>query len=180
MWSPIASRRAVVLTALRSILVVAGLVFAYYELPMDKPFSGEHGVVLVLGLIAVGLVLVLQVRAITHSTHPRLRAVDALASTVPPFLLLYSAAYYLMERGHVNNFGQPMTRTDALYFAITVFSTVGFGDIAPLSQTARLIVVTQMIGDLLLLSLAARVIVGAVQEGVRRQVRMGEDEPPNG
>ena len=136
--------------------------------------------VLVLGLIAVAVVLILQVRAIRHSPHPRLRAVDALTSTVPPFLLLYAAAYYLMDRGHVNNFGTPMTRTDALYFAVTVFSTVGFGDIAPVSQTARLIVVTQMIGDLLLLSLAARVVIGAVQEGVRRQVRMSEDEPPNG
>ena len=180
MWTPIASRRAVVLTALRSTLVITGLVVAYYELPLDKPFAGEHGVVLVLGLMGVAALLVFQVRAITHSPHPRLRAVDALASTLPPFLLLYSTAYYLMEHSQVTNFKQPMTRTDALYFAVTVFSTVGFGDIAPLTQAARIVVTTQMIGDLLLLSLAARVVVGAVQQGVRRQVHMGEDEPPNG
>jgi hypothetical protein len=32
----------------------------------------------------------------------------------------------------------------------------------------------------MLIGFAARVVVGAVQEGVRRQVRVGEDEPPNG
>jgi hypothetical protein len=178
MWTAIASRRAVVLTALRSTLVVAGLVFAYYKLPMDKPFAGEHAVGLVVGLIGVAVLLVFQVRAIAHSPHPRLRAVDALASTIPPFLLLYAATYYLMEHGQVGNFKEPMTRTDALYFAVTVFSTVGFGDIAPVSQVARIVVVTQMIGDLLLIGLAARVIVGVVQAAVQRQAR--EDEPPNG
>ena len=29
-----------------------------------------------------------------------------------------------------------MTRTDALYFVVTVFATVGFGDITPVSETA--------------------------------------------
>ncbi|HET9168493.1 MAG TPA: potassium channel family protein [Actinospica sp.] len=165
-----AGRRVVVLTMLRTVLVVAGLVVAYYELPMDKPFGGGYAVALVLGLAAITALLVWQVRAIARSPHPRLRAVDALASSVPPFLLLYAAAYYLMERGEAGSFAQPITRTDALYFAVTVFSTVGFGDIAPHSQAARIVVVTQMIGDLLLIGLAARVVVGAVQEGVRRNL----------
>ncbi|HTJ71605.1 MAG TPA: potassium channel family protein [Actinospica sp.] len=156
--------------------VVAGLVAAYYELPMDRPFSGGYAVGLVLGLVAIGLLLVWQVTVIVHSPHPRLRAVEALVSTVPPFLLLYSAAYYLMERGHSDDFLQHLTRTDALYFAATVFSTVGFGDIAPHSQAARLVVVTQMMGDLLLIGIAARVVVGAVQEGVRRQLGDGDGD----
>lgn len=148
-----AGRRAVALTVARSLLVVAGLVAAYYELPLDRPFAGAHAAALVLGLIGIGVLLAWQVTVIAHSPHPRLRAVDALVSTVPPFLLLYSAAYFLLERGHAASFAQPMTRTDALYFAVTVFSTVGFGDIAPHSQAARIIVTTQMVGDLLLLGL---------------------------
>ena len=164
------TRRAAILTILRTSLVSAGLVVAYYELPMDRPFRGGYAVALVLGLCGVGLLLVWQVRAITQADHPRLRAVDTLATTVMPFLLLYAAAYYLLERAEIRSFAQHMTRTDALYFTVTVFSSVGFGDIAPHSQTARIVVVTQMVGDLLLLGLAARVVVGAVQAGVRRQL----------
>jgi Ion channel len=168
----VVGRGAVVLTVGRSLVVVAGLVVGYYELPMDRPFVGGHAVALVLGLIGIGVLLAWQVTVIAHSPHPRLRAVDALVSTVPPFLLLYSAAYFLLEHGQVASFAKPMTRTDALYFTVTVFSTVGFGDITPHSQAARIVVVTQMLGDLLLIGLAARVVVGAVQEGLRRQ--MGE------
>ena len=45
---------------------------------------------------------------------------------------------------------------------------MGFGDITPVSQSARLVVTAQMILDLLVLGLGIRVFVWAVQLG-RRQ-----------
>ena len=41
-----------------------------------------------------------------------------------------------------------LTRTDALNFTVTVFATVGFGDLAPASRMARLVVTTQILLDL--------------------------------
>jgi hypothetical protein len=67
------------------------------------------------------------------------------------------------------SFSEGMSRTDALYFTMTVFSTVGFGDISPRSQTARLLVTGQITANLLLLGVAARVLVNAVEEGRRAQ-----------
>ncbi|MBR7828463.1 two pore domain potassium channel family protein [Actinospica sp. MGRD01-02] len=168
--SPPAGRLLVLRTAARTLAVIAGLVVAYYKLPMDKPFDGAYAVGLVLGLVGVAVLLAWQIRGIVNSPHPRLRAVDALASTLTPFLLIYAAAYYLMERSNPADFTQLLTRTDALYFTVTTFSTVGFGDITAHTEAARVIVITQMIGDLLLVGLAARVVVGAVQEGMRRRV----------
>lgn len=40
---------------------------------------------------------------------------------------------------------EPLTKIDALYFAVTLSTTVGFGDIHPVTQFARLIVTLQMI-----------------------------------
>jgi hypothetical protein len=74
-----------------------------------------------------------------------------------------------MARAHAAAFTQSMTRTDALYFAITMFSTVGLGDIAPTSEPARIVVMVQMLGDLALVGFAARVVVGAVQVGLKQQ-----------
>lgn len=71
-------------------------------------------------------------------------------------------------------------RSDALYFTMTVFSTVGFGDITPVSEPARLLITGQMAVDLVLIGVAARVLVGAVQEGVRQRNRAaggGENGP---
>jgi voltage-gated potassium channel len=50
-----------------------------------------------------------------------------------------------------------------LYFTVTVFSTVGFGDIFPASEAARLLVTAQMILNLIVLGLGVRLIVGAAQ-----------------
>jgi len=58
-----------------------------------------------------------------------------------------------------------MTRTNALYFTVTVFATVGFGDITANAEAARLLVTGQMILDLIIIGVGARVIVGAITRG---------------
>jgi hypothetical protein len=93
----------------------------------------------------------------------RPRAIEALATSVPLFLLLFASAYVVMAKLSAGNFSQPLTRTDALYFTVTVLATVGFGDITAKTQTARLVVTAQMIADLVVIGLAIKVIVGAVQ-----------------
>ena len=62
-----------------------------------------------------------------------------------------------------------------MYFTVTVFSTVGFGDITAVSQPARLLVTSQMILDLVVLGLGIRVLVGAVEVGRKQQSTPRDD-----
>ena len=62
-----------------------------------------------------------------------------------------------------SHFGGHLSHTDGLYFTVTVFSTVGFGDITAKTETARLVVTEQIIADLIILGVAIQVIVGAVR-----------------
>ena len=62
-----------------------------------------------------------------------------------------------------------MTRTDALYFTVTVFATVGFGDIVATSEGARVLVMGQMIVDVIIIGIGAKIIVDAVRHGRERQ-----------
>ena len=57
---------------------------------------------------------------------------------------------------------------------MTIFSTVGFGDISATSQSARLVVTSQMILDLLLLGIGINAFVHAARVGRERQ--SGTDE----
>jgi voltage-gated potassium channel len=84
---------------------------------------------------------------------------------------LFASAYVVMATISASNFSQPMTRTNALYFTVTVFATVGFGDITAKTEAARLAVTGQMIVDLIIIGLGARVIVGAVTRGRQRRPR---------
>lgn len=77
-------------------------------------------------------------------------------------MLLFASVYVVLSTISASNFTEPLTHTDALYFTVTVFSTVGFGDITAKSEAARLVVTSQMIADLLIIGLGLRVIVGAV------------------
>ncbi|MEE1786336.1 potassium channel family protein [Streptomyces sp. SP17BM10] len=144
---------------------------AYFLLPLDRPFGAATALGLIGGLLVVGALVVWQTRSIVRSPYPRLKAVEALATSVPLFILLFAAAYYLMARSQSVSFTQPLSRMDAVYFTVTVFSTVGFGDIVPTDEAARALVVLQMLGDLVFVGVAARVILGAVNVGLDRSNR---------
>ena len=83
--------------------------------------------------------------------------------------MLFASTYYVLASISGSNFSQQLTHTDALYFTVTVFSTVGFGDIVPKSGLARLIVSGQMITDLVILGLGAKVFLGAVTRSRQRR-----------
>jgi hypothetical protein len=159
---PARRRRLAGLGLLRSLAATVALAGLYYLLPLDH--IKNVPLTLVAGLLILLAVTIWQVRAIIRARYPGLRAVEALATTVPLFLLLFAAAYFTMAGTNPANFStHPLTRTDALYFTVTTFATVGFGDIAAVSQTARLVVTAQMLLDLLALGLGIRVFLGAVQ-----------------
>ncbi|MGW7053544.1 potassium channel family protein [Streptomyces sp. NPDC054887] len=165
-------------TLIRAVLIAVGLITAYYLLPLDDRGTAGASALLVCGLLAVMLVFSWEVRVIVRSPHPRLKAVEALAATLVLFLVLFAGAYYLLDSSTPGSFSEPLTRTDALYFTLTTFSTVGFGDITARSQTGRVLTMLQMAGGLLLVGLAARVLASAVQAGLRRQ--RGPSEPSSG
>jgi voltage-gated potassium channel len=49
---------------------------------------------------------------------------------------------------------------------VTVFATVGFGDIVAVSEAARAVATVQILGDLVVLGLVARAVFTAVQAGL--------------
>ncbi|MET8946342.1 potassium channel family protein [Streptomyces sp. NPDC004542] len=164
----------------RVLITVTVLVIAYYNLPLEEHNTAGALTLLVGGLLGVLLVFAWQAWAIVRSPHPRLKAMEALAVTVALFLVVFADAYYLMERATPATFTQPLTRTDSLYFTLTTFSTVGFGDITPYSETGRVVAMLQMAGGLLLLGGAVRVLSGAVRVGLRRQRRGPPAGPDRG
>ena len=166
-------RGALVRALLRAAGSTVVLVAIYYLLPLNHVPGWLAVTILVIGLmLLVGLVS-LQVRSIVASPFPGLRAAEALATSVPLFLLLFAATYVVLATISATDFSEPLTRTDALYFTVTVFATVGFGDITATSEAARLVVTGQMIADLVIIGVAIRVIVGAVQRGRQRRPGAG-------
>jgi voltage-gated potassium channel len=157
------------LAVLRVLVSIAILVTFYYLLPFDRSATWGAITLLVIELVAFTGLVAFQVRSIIRSPLPGLRAIEALTTTIPLFLVLFASTYFVMARLAPHSFSTPLTRTDALYFTVTVFSTVGFGDITAKTETARLVVTSQMIADMVILGLGIRIIVGAVTRGQQRR-----------
>ncbi|MCW0215747.1 MAG: potassium channel family protein [Pseudonocardia sp.] len=152
-------------TVLRVATSVAVLVTLYDVLPLDNCSVPAALAMLLVGLTGFIALVAAQVHWIIRSPFPMLRAVEALATSVPFFLLLFAATYVVLAGLSPDSFGEPLSHIDGLYFTVTVFSTVGFGDITARTQPARVLVTVQMIADLVVLGLAVKVIVGAVKRG---------------
>ena len=70
-----------------------------------------------------------------------------------------------------------MDKIGALYFTVTVFSTVGFGDITAKTDLARTLVTIQMLFNLVVIGLAAKVVFGAVDVGQKKRSAEHREEP---
>jgi voltage-gated potassium channel len=136
-------RREVVSTIIAVAITWALLFGIYYVIPFTDRTSGESLVRLVLGIAAFAVILAWQLRRVMHADLPVLRAIQALGGTIPLFLVTFAA----------------------LYVAITVFSTVGFGDITPEGDLARIVMSIQMLLDLVVIGAVVRLLTTAAKTG---------------
>lgn len=162
-------RRLAIRAVLRSVLTAAVVVTAYFVLPITSTFRLGTVLTLLGGLTVVGLALTWQIRSILVSEAPAAQAVGALVVSVALFLVVYSAIYFATGKVEPSSWSEPMSRMDSLYYTVSVFTTVGFGDITALSQTTRALTAVQMVTGFLLVAVIARVVVGAVQVNLRRR-----------
>ncbi|HKP98780.1 MAG TPA: potassium channel family protein [Actinomycetes bacterium] len=173
-------RRLLVRALLRASGTATALVVLYFTLPITGAVDRSTAVLLALGLLVFAAVVTWQVRSVLRSSYPGLRAIESLAAAIPLFLVLFAAIYVRIADLDGSAFNEPLSRTDALYYTITVFSTVGFGDIVPKAELARVVTMVQMLGDLLFVGLVLHLMVGAVKLGrQRRAVSAGFPDSSN-
>ncbi len=161
-------RRELLSTGLRAVFSTGVMILAYYLVPVNVRHLNSHGILYDIGaMLRLGVafaifivVVTLEIRAITKAKHPMLRAGVAMAVVIPLFLLFFAWTYLTMSSSNPATFGHALDRTTALYFTVTVFSTVGFGDVTARTDLARLVVVFQMLADLAVIAVVVRLILG--------------------
>ncbi|MFR9805419.1 potassium channel family protein [Pseudonocardia sp. RS010] len=161
-------RRQAALSLVRAVLTTIMLLVIYYRAPFDRQVGLSTLIWLLGGLAALAVAVAWQTRAILRSDVPQLRAAETAMVGLPALLLLYASVYTLMSNDVPASFTQPLSPTDSLYFTVTVFATVGFGDITPVSEPARIVVTIQMITGLLAVGVVARLLLGAVQRATTK------------
>jgi voltage-gated potassium channel len=159
------ARRAFVRTALS----LCALFTAYYVIP--APERGRSDIPWLLLVLAIfGVVVAVQLYAIVRSTHPTVRAVETIALTIPAFLLIFARSYLAGSLSDPSAFSETLDKTTALYFTVSCFATVGFGDIVASSNPMRVLVIIQMLLDLVMLGVVVKLFAWAARTGAATRV----------
>jgi voltage-gated potassium channel len=134
--------------------------------PFTDRTSGSSLVRFLLGIAAFVVVVVWQLRRVLRADLPVLRAVQALGGIISLLLVIFAGLYGSLSHASSAHFSEPLDHTGGLYLAVTVFSTVGFGDITPRGDLARIVVSIQMLLDLVVIGAVVRLLTTAAKSGM--------------
>jgi voltage-gated potassium channel len=169
-----AERRRLGILALVRIFVTAALLLGLYALaPTDVRDVDATILKFAIALAIVGVVVTIQVRAILSASYPLLRAVESVVTAILVFVIVFSLVYLDLAQINPGYFTERLDHVSALYFTVTVLTTVGFGDIAAKTDLSRAVVTIQMLSDLIFLAIVIRVFFYAAQSRANDE----RDEP---
>ncbi len=86
-------KRLVVFAVVRTAATVALVLALYFLLPLGGGTNVEKITKLILGALVLTAIIVWQVGQIIRSNHPVGRAVEALAFSIPLYMLLFATSY---------------------------------------------------------------------------------------
>jgi voltage-gated potassium channel len=156
-------RKVVIFSLSRAVVGAVLIVVAYYTLPLAAGSAGEIVIRVVISVVAIGTVVLWQVRAISTSKYPWLRSVEALAFAVALMVMCFATVYLSMSQRDPLGFSEPLSRTDALYFTMTTLATIGFVDISATSETARVAVMIQIVFNVAVIGVSVRLILATAR-----------------
>jgi len=163
-------RRAIALTIMRSILLFSAVIYLYYVFPFGGgTLNSAAWIRLGIGFIFFALTTYLVARKVWNAKHPQLGAVEALAVAFPRFICVYAGVYLGLSHQNPAAFSEVLTHTSSLYFTVVTFGTVGFGDIRPVTDLARLVVTSQIVVDVLFVAFIVRGIFGISRLALSRE-----------
>jgi voltage-gated potassium channel len=160
-------RRHVLGSVVRLSVWTSLLIGLYALAPLGSKPGGVIVAELALALLVFAALVSWQIITVIRSPYPGLRAAEAVAVSLTLLILVFASTFFVTEQAYPGSFTQSMTRIDAVYFTVTVFASVGFGDITAKTEAARILVTIQMMANLVMIGLIAKVLFGAVQQ--RRQ-----------
>ncbi|MEU6061391.1 potassium channel family protein [Streptomyces sp. NPDC047097] len=154
----------------------AAMVAGYFVLPLDllgphRP--GASWTVFIAAMAVVAVLLLRQIRAVLAERRD-IRPGITIPLLMCLSVLVFAGGYYSLAK-HPGEFVGLETRLDGLYYTMVTLATVGFGDITPDGQAARLVTILQIVYNFVFLTAAATALTQWVRDraGERARSRTG-------
>ena len=135
---------------------VVAMVTAFFLLPLDGLGPRRPALSWTLFILALVLVAILLLRQVVHVMLglPNIRPGLVIPLLMTLSILVFASTYLSLAQLPGELVGLD-TRLDALYFTLVTLATIGYGDITPHGQTARLVAILQIVYSFIFLTAAA-------------------------
>ena len=110
-----------------------------------------------------------QLKKIKRSKFPQLAAIEALILIATMFLAVFAAIYVMESTADPTSFSEKLDHFSAYYFALTILATVGFGDITPVTTSARATAMVQMGIDIAFIAVLVRIISSVATNTIKKR-----------
>lgn len=158
-------------------LGVAAILALYLWIPEPEGDEPPWVVFTAIALVAViySFTGVWAVFRIHKAKHPARTGITLLSVMVTAIVVIFAMAYLSLSIDNPANFNMELTKISALYFTMTILTTVGFGDIHAQSDAAMIAVMVQMVASITLITTLGRILVETSRRAMRRRSTMPLD-----
>jgi voltage-gated potassium channel len=162
---------------LTSVLVL--ILALYFVVPVDTNPHAENAVRVVLSVLVLGGLAVGMVRQLRLHLDDASRKLDGLVVGIVLVVVVFAWVFYVLDKQSPGELAGMSTRLDSLYFAMTTMTTIGTGDVHAAGQTARALVLVQMVFNVLFVATAATLLTTRIRSAaeIRGQERRTQQNP---
>lgn len=143
-----------------------GLALVYFLVPVRSVDSGVVWRLLAAALLLVGL----SVLVVAHLRRQASR-VSNLVLLLVVIVLAFALLFHVVATRNPGEFEGLDTRIDALYFTLTTMTTTGYGDVVPVGQWAKSLIIAVFVFDIVFLGL----LISAIGQAFRRGRQQGKE-----
>lgn len=153
--------------------VLVAVLVIFFVVPVTFELSASNAVQLMVTVLMLGVLAAAVLSQVMRQLEDADRHVDGLLIAMTIAVLGFALGYYVLDQRSPAQIVGLDTRLDALYFTVTTLLTVGFGDIHAAGQSARALVLVQMIFNVAVIATAATTITTRIRSRAteRAQVR---------
>jgi voltage-gated potassium channel len=156
---------------LRMAAILVVVLVLYFTVPVSPEIEASDLVQLCVSVVALGLLAVAVLLEVRLQLMDAERRIDGLVLALMIAVLGFALGFYVMAEQSPDQIVGLDTRLDALYFTMTTLLTIGFGDIHAAGQSARALVLIQMVFNVVIIATAASTITTRIRTraGIRAE-----------
>lgn len=158
--------------AIRHAVLLVLILVVYFAAPVHLAVDEGTAARIAMTVVALALLALWVMWQLRRQVDDEDRRIDGLLTVILIVVVVFSLAFYILEHSKPGEVAGLETRLDSLYFTVSTLLTIGYGDVHAAGQTARALVLVQVVFNVVFVATAA----GLLSTRVRTRAKQRSEE----